>query len=184
MARPMAAKYAGCLSSGITPMGRPVRAAASRAMAMTSAKVRIGSAPSKAMLAGRSSGSRSRARRVLSSARVKSSVNQPVTETSSMVFGAAAVGEIGTVGHVSRAADLVLVAGDQIAVAGHDQIRLDEVGALFDGQFIGRAGVLGPLARGAAMGDDERFGEGDCDRAGPPASKRAAVRMKRIMPRG
>ncbi|MNE64039.1 hypothetical protein D3C80_1594240 [compost metagenome] len=51
-----------------------------------------------------------------------------------------------------------------MAVAGHDQVRLDEVGALFDGQFIGRAGVLRPLARGAAVGDDERLGGGGHDR--------------------
>ncbi|MNR31967.1 hypothetical protein D3C85_1495120 [compost metagenome] len=67
-------------------MIRPVRMVSWRAMATTSSKVRIGSWPSQAVLAGRSSGRRSRARRVCNSARVKSSVNQPVVWTPSMIL--------------------------------------------------------------------------------------------------
>lgn len=81
--RSRAAKWDGCFSSGATPMTRPARAPASRAISTTSSKVRIGSCPSKAAEAGRRAGRRSRARRVFSSARVKSSVNQPVMGTPS-----------------------------------------------------------------------------------------------------
>ena len=70
-----------------------------------------------------------------------------------------AAGEFGVGGDVGGAADLVLVADDQDAVAAHDQIGLDIVGALFDGPFIGQAGVLGPFARGAAVGDDQGVGQ-------------------------
>ena len=59
-------------------MVRPVRRVSALARSTISWKVSIGSRPSKAALPGLTSGSRSRARRVFSSARVKSSVNQPV----------------------------------------------------------------------------------------------------------
>ena len=72
--------------SGATPTGLPVQVRECRARSKTSARVGIGYSPSYAVLAGRTCGSRSLARRVRSSARVKSSVNQPVTATPSMVL--------------------------------------------------------------------------------------------------
>ena len=67
--------------------------------------------------------------------------------------------ELGVARHIRGAADLVLVADDQDAVPAHDQIGLDDIGTLFDGPLIGRAGVFGPFARGPAMGDDQRMGQ-------------------------
>ena len=61
---------------------------------------------------------------------------------------------------IGRAADLVLVPVHEDAVPGQDQVRLDHVRALFDGQFIGRARVFGPLAGGAAVGDDQGLRQG------------------------
>jgi len=57
---------------------------------------------------------------------VKSSLNQPVIAWPSTVL----------VVHVGGAADLVLVAVDEHPVLGQHQVRLDEVGALGDGQPI------------------------------------------------
>jgi hypothetical protein len=70
-------------------------------------------------------------------------------------LGRLAVGELGAAGDVGGAADLVLVAGDQVAVLGRHQVGLDEVAALVDGQVVGQLGVLRPQARGAAVGDDD-----------------------------
>lgn len=53
---------------------------------MTSWRVGISRVPSKVVLVGRTCGSRSLARSVFSSVRVKSSVNQPVTAIPSMVL--------------------------------------------------------------------------------------------------
>jgi hypothetical protein len=43
-----------------------------------------------------------------------------------------------------------------VSVSRAMQVDLDHVGALLDGQCVGRQRVLGPLARGAAMRDHER----------------------------
>ncbi len=48
--------------------------------------------------------------------------------------------------------------GDQLAVAGHDEVRLDIVGALQNGQRVRGKGVLGHVATGAAVGNDQRMG--------------------------
>ena len=64
-------------------------------------------------------------------------------------------GELGPVGDIGRAAEHRLVARDQCAVLGRDQIGLDEVGAHLDGLRRPR-GVLGQIAAGAAVGGDER----------------------------
>ena len=42
---------------------------------------------------------------------------------------------------------------DEDVVLGDGQVGLDEVGFLRDGELVGRARVLGRLARGAAVGD-------------------------------
>jgi hypothetical protein len=65
-------------------MVRPRRALSLLASAITSSSVGISNLPSNVAFWGRSSGSRSRARNVFSSARVKSSVNQPVIATPSI----------------------------------------------------------------------------------------------------
>ena len=73
-------------------------------------------------------------------------------------LGGPAVGELGVGGDIGGAADLVLVAGDEDAVAGRHQVGLDVVGALPDGQLVGRQGVLGAVAGGAAVADHHRVG--------------------------
>ena len=60
-------------------------------------------------------------------------------------------------GDVRRAADLVLVPRDQDAVLRGHQIGLDEIGALLDRQLVARERVLRPVARRAAMADDDRM---------------------------
>ena len=69
--------------------------------------------------------------------------------------GAAARGELGALGHVGGVRDVGLVAGDQVAVLGGHEVRLDVVGPQLDGQRIGLQGVLGQVARGAAVADDQ-----------------------------
>ena len=56
------------------------------AMSITSWKVRIGDRPSNLVLAGRSCGSRSRHISVFNSARLKSSVNQPLIDLPSITL--------------------------------------------------------------------------------------------------
>ncbi len=73
-------------------------------------------------------------------------------------LGRAAVRELRVVGHVRRVAEEVLVAHDQDAVTGGDEVRLDDVGAQLRPERIGRQGVLRQVARGAAVGDHERLG--------------------------
>ena len=60
-------------------------------------------------------------------------------------------------GDVRRAADLVLVPRDQDAVLRGHHVGLDEIGALLDRQLVARERVLRPVARRAAMGDDDRM---------------------------
>jgi hypothetical protein len=68
------------------PTGRPSQVVERRARSITCWKLGIGNWPSNAVLAGRTSGRRSRARSVSSSAKVKSSVNQPVMLTPSITL--------------------------------------------------------------------------------------------------
>ena len=72
-------------------------------------------------------------------------------------LGGAARGELGVVGDVGRRADLVLVPGDQHAVLGGDQVRLDVVGAHPDRQVVGGQGVLRAVARRTPVADDQRL---------------------------
>jgi hypothetical protein len=76
---------------------------------------------------------RSLARRVLSSRSVKSSVNQPVSETPSIVLVVRRWTHSGC--SLTSVEPLIsfLVASDQDAVLGAHQIGFDEVGALLDG---------------------------------------------------
>ncbi len=112
--------------------------------------------PSYRVLSGRTSGSRSFARSVFSSARVKSSVNQPVTARPSITLVVRRSANSGVLGDVGGAADLVLVPGDQDAVLRGDEVGLDVVGAQPDREPVRREGVLGPVAGGAAVADHER----------------------------
>src|SRR5947207_10491950 len=68
--------------------------------------------------------------------------------------------EFRSLGNVGRGADLVLMARHQHAVFRHDEIGLDVVGALLDRNEIGGQRVLGQIAAGAAMSDDERLRQG------------------------
>ncbi len=51
-------------------------------------------------------------------------------------LGGAAAGELRQVSHVGGAGDFVLVARDQHAVLGGDEVRLDDVGAIVDGLLV------------------------------------------------
>src|ERR1700733_14435394 len=125
---------------------------------MISSKVGTVNRPSNAQFWGRNSGRRSRARRVLISARVKSSVNQPVMVSPSMTLVRRRA--LRMLGDIGGAPDLVLVPRDEHPVVGHYQIRLDIVGALFDRQPVRLDRVLRTLAAGAAMSNDEDVGQG------------------------
>jgi len=54
------------------------------------------------------------------------------------------------------AAGAVVMQADDPAVAGQAEVRLDAVCPLFEGEPEGSEGVLGSLAGGAAVADDER----------------------------
>ena len=133
---------------------RPRRSPARRARSATSWSVGTPNRPSNAALPGRTSGSRSRARRVRSSSSVKSSVNQPVSATPSISFVVCRSANSWMDGDVGRA-DLVLVPRDQDAVLRGHHVGLDEIGALLDRQLVARERVLRPVARRAAVGDDD-----------------------------
>jgi len=83
-------------------------------------------------------------------------------------------------------ADLVLVPGHEGAVPGQDEVRLDDVGALGDGEAVGAGRVLWPVAAGAPVGDHLRAGgggggagrghDGSCGgEAGPEGAARGKV---------
>lgn len=64
------------------------------------------------------------------------------------------------VGDVRGAADLRLVAADEVPVLGGDDVLLDDVGAEVQGELVGAQGVLGAVAARAAVADDGRDGQG------------------------
>ena len=68
------------------------------------------------------------------------------------------VGELRLGGDIGRAGDLRLVPGDQMAVLGEDQVRLDEVGPHPGGELVRGERVLGPVPGRAAVADDQRPG--------------------------
>ena len=101
---------------------------------------------------------RSLARRVFSSASVKSSVNQPVVATPSRILVVLRLANSGCVGDVRGAADLRLVTADEVTVlGGHQVARLDDVRAHVEGQLVRAEGVLRPVAAGPAVADDRRL---------------------------
>ena len=138
------------------PIGRPTTVDSAATKSMISSRVAIWKSPSYFVL--RICGSRSRARSVFSSARVKSSVNQPVTASPSMVLRVLRLGELGVVGDVGGAADLVLVARHHHAVLRHHQVRLDEVGTVGDRLAVRGQRVFRPQRRRAAVADHQHPG--------------------------
>ncbi len=79
--------------------------------------------------------------------------------------GGAEVGELGTRRDVGRRAELGVVAGDQDAVPGGDEVELDVVDAHPDGCPVGVEGVLGTVTAGAAV---RNHGRRDDQRRGRP----------------
>src|SRR5205085_9712758 len=69
--------------------------------------------------------------------------------------GCLPVREFGTIGDVGGPRDLVLVTCDQNVIFRRDQVRLDEIGTHLDRQLVGSERVLGPVAAGAPVGDDD-----------------------------
>ena len=63
-------------------------------------------------------------------------------------------------GDVGGRGELGVVAGDEHAVGGADEVGLDEVRAHPDGQLVARQGVLGPVAGRATVPDDDRCAHG------------------------
>lgn len=59
-------------------------------------------------------------------------------------------------GDVGGGADLVLVAVDQHAILGQDEVGLDEVRALRHRQAVAAERMLRPLAGRAAISDEQR----------------------------
>src|SRR4029434_9321769 len=70
-------------------------------------------------------------------------------------LGGLACGELGVGGDVGGAGDVVLVPGHEYVVLGRDQVGLDVVRPHLDGQPVGGEGVLGPVAAGPAVADDQ-----------------------------
>jgi hypothetical protein len=70
-------------------------------------------------------------------------------------LGRLAAGELGMVGDVRRVGDVRLVAGDEDVVLRRDQVGLDVVGAHASAELVGGERVLGAVAGGAAVADDE-----------------------------
>ena len=81
----------------------------------------------------------------------------------------AAVGELGSVGDIGRARDLVLVPHDQHAVLRDDDVRLDRIDSHLEREVVRGARVLGPVPGRAAVSDHEGAGAGHCFRL-PAAS--------------
>jgi hypothetical protein len=61
-------------------------------------------------------------------------------------------------GDIRRPRDLILVAHDEHAIPGRNDVRLDGVSTLVDGQLIGELGVLRTVAARPTMGYHERPG--------------------------
>src|SRR5574340_300288 len=65
--------------------------------------------------------------------------------------------EFGPTGNVGAYGQIGVMAGDQHAVLGGDQVKLDRIGAKVDCSLIGLEGVFRQVARSTAMGDHQRF---------------------------
>ncbi len=72
-------------------------------------------------------------------------------------LGRLARGEFRVFGDVGRARDLVFVAGDESAVAGHDQVGLDEIGAVLDRLAVRGERMFRTQRACAAVAEDEDF---------------------------
>ena len=70
--------------------------------------------------------------------------------------GPAPARELGMIGDVGRAADVGLMAGDELAVPCEHEVGLDVVGAHLDRQRVRADRVLGPVRRRATVADDQR----------------------------
>jgi len=84
---------------------------------------------------------------------------------------------------VGGAANLVFVPCDEDSIAGHDQIGLDIVGALLNGQTIGFQGVFRTLAAGASMRNYNNIGQGGSPLVGRESNAPAHTRLRRPEPR-
>ena len=71
-------------------------------------------------------------------------------------------------GDVGGVRDVVFVADNQFTIARTDQIRLDEVGAHGDRQFVAGPRVFGQVTGSATVADDKRYG---LSRAGKSESR-------------
>src|SRR5262249_41059710 len=73
--------------------------------------------------------------------------------------GATARSELRPARHVGGCDQVRLVAGDEVAVFGRHQVRLDEVGAELNGEGVALQRVRRQIAMRPAMTDDERLAE-------------------------
>src|SRR5262249_36604688 len=73
--------------------------------------------------------------------------------------GAPARGELRPACYVGGCDEVGLVAGNEVAVPGRHQVRLDEVGAQLDGEGVALQRVRRQIAVRPAVTDDERLAE-------------------------
>ena len=156
-------------------MGRPSFLLSAAMMSRYWSKLGTDQTPLYAVLAGRTSGSRSFARSVWSCAQVKSSVNQPVIGSAVHDLRGLEVCELRVVGHVGRAGDVVLVPADEHVVLGRHDVALDEVGAELAGQLVRALGVLRAIAGCAAVSDHDRLRDEGVHRLGGRRGDAAGV---------
>ena len=74
--------------------------------------------------------------------------------------GRLAVGKLRTRGHVGRRCDVGLVTGNQFAIFGHNEVRLDKIGTHLDRLLVGGKRVFRKVATCATMTDNHRFVSG------------------------
>jgi hypothetical protein len=67
-----------------------------------------------------------------------------------------AIREFGATRNVGRQVEQRLVARNQMPILGSNEIRLDEVRALLDSEFVGRQRVFRQVSRCAAMRNHQR----------------------------
>ena len=100
------------------------------------------------------------ARKVCSSASVKSSVNQPLMLTLSISLVVLRAANSGLSANVGRARNFVFVARHQHAVAGADKIGLYDIGAILDGLGIAFKCMFRAQCTGTAMADHQFVRQG------------------------
>ena len=148
---------AACLTSMCTPSCRPARADSCSLRSSSSSRVSTGSRSSYKALPGRFFGQRSRAR---SSALLEVEVlHEPSVHDLAVDLHRPSLGaNSGRLGNVRRRGEVEIVAADQDAVAGAHHVGLDRVGATAPGQLVGQRRVLGSVAAGTPVSDDEWSG--------------------------